>query len=312
MSNFAENMQNLQLHRISFLTPHLLGLLIPKMTNLKFLGIYMCQLLHMAEVTRLLDIIKTDRPRGRENQVSLDFFPMWHAGPAEPENPADGWRNYTGTYGVTWDNTWMNHPLAVWCIVKRAIKQAQTQGIDLVSKGTAFRQWLDKGLVWKVEETLQAILDPKTDIRVLTALVDNRNPDHNGNWRRFSSGGIRPEGWEPYVIPCSFVCHGCSQSSLCPRTNRIPNHRYLRDYKCNQCKLQVMGIFFNYHDIMELMAFHGGSSRAANVTCLGCKLARACQVEHDHFKHSKRRIMKYWLNDGAGGWNTADVDKALR
>ncbi|KAL2063477.1 hypothetical protein VTL71DRAFT_5282 [Oculimacula yallundae] len=78
MSNFADNMQNLQIHRIHFLTPQLLNLLIPKMTNLKVLGIYQCQLLPVTEIFRLLDIIKTDRPLGRENQISLDFYPTWH------------------------------------------------------------------------------------------------------------------------------------------------------------------------------------------------------------------------------------------
>ena len=140
MSNFAENMQNLQLHRISFLTPQLLMLLIPKMVNLKVLGIYSCQLLHVAEIIRLLEIIKTDRPLGCENQISLDFYPMWHQGPEFYTNGKERNPYYTGTYGATWDNTDMNTPLAVWSIVMRALPMARAQNIDLISKETAFRQ----------------------------------------------------------------------------------------------------------------------------------------------------------------------------
>ncbi|KAK0118180.1 hypothetical protein ONS95_012485 [Cadophora gregata] len=285
MSNFAENMQNLQLHRISFLTPQLLNLLIPKMTQLRVLGIYQCQLMHVAEIIRLLEIIKTDRPLGRENQISLDFYPMWHQGP-EPYINGKEWNPaFTGTYGATWDNTDMNTPLAVWSIVLRALPMARTQNVDIVSKESAFRQWLDKGLLWKVEETLQALQNPNTDPRVICALVDSRNPDHHGNVRRWASDniGCRPEGWKPYTLK----------------------------YPCNYCKQQVLGIFFKFHDIFELQSFHGNSARQANLTCLGCKLKIACQHEKDHYKPSKRRLMKAWLQDGDDGWNTADLSKAL-
>ncbi|KAH9220604.1 hypothetical protein DL95DRAFT_442666 [Leptodontidium sp. 2 PMI_412] len=287
MSNFAENMQNLQIHRISFLTPQLLGLLIPKMTNLKVLGIYQCQLMHVAEIFRLLDIIKTDRPLGRENQISLDFFPMWHQGPVPVDDKGDRSIFFAGTYGVTWDNSDMDHCLAIWAIVMRALPLARAQNIDLVSKGTAFRQWLDKGLLWKVEKTLQAMLDPKPDVRVIAALADARNSDHGGNWRTFTSNsriGCRPEGYEPYV----------------------------RTYRCNTCRVENLGIFYKWHDLLELQAFNGNNTRLANLTCYGCKLMIICRHEKDHYKAAKRRLMKAWLHSGPGGeWNTTDLNKAL-
>ncbi|KAG4442443.1 hypothetical protein IFR05_002045 [Cadophora sp. M221] len=287
MSNFAENMQNLQIHRISFLTPQLLGLLIPKMTNLKVLGIYQCQLMHVAEIFRLLDIIKTDRPLGRENQISLDFFPMWHQGPLPVDDKNDRSIFFAGTYGVTWDNSDMDHCLAIWAIVMRALPLARAQNIDLVSKGTAFRQWLDKGLLWKVEKTLEAMLDPKPDVRIIAALADARNPDHGGNWRKFTSNdriGCRPEGYEPYV----------------------------KKYHCNTCRVENLGIFYKWHDLLELQAFNGNDTRLANLTCYGCQLMIICRHEKDHYKAAKRRLMKAWLHGGPGGeWNTTDLNKAL-
>ena len=89
-------------------------------------------------------------------------------------------------------------------------------------------------------------------------------------------------------------------------------HRYVKKYPCNYCKLPVLGIFYKYHDIFELLSFHGNSARIAGLTCLGCKLKLACQYERDHYKPSKRRLMKAWLYDEDDGWNTADLPKALR
>lgn len=200
MNNFAEKLQNLQIHRLSFLTPALLTLLIPKMTNLRVLGIYQCQLLNVAEIFRLLDIIKTDRPLGRENQVSLDFFPMWHQGPTSEDERGECNPHRVGTYGVTWDSCDMDTCLAIWAIVFRALPIARAQNVDLVGKGTAFRQWLDKGLLHRVEETLEALQTPNCDQRKIAALCDARNPDHHGSWRRWSTNtsiGCRPEGYQP-------------------------------------------------------------------------------------------------------------------
>ncbi|CZS95406.1 hypothetical protein WAI453_011355 [Rhynchosporium graminicola] len=292
MSNFADNLQNLQIHRNHFLTPQLLALLIPKMTNLKVLGIYQCQLLSVSEIFRLLDIIKTDRPLGRENQIYLDFFPTWHQGPKCVDDDTDMHNtHFAGTYGVTWDNTDMDHCRAIWGIVIRALPIALAQNIDLTSKGTAFRQWLDKGLLWRVEETLEAMLDPGTDPRKLVALADSRNPDHEGQWQRFSNDaviGCRPEGYE----------------------------RYVTYYRCNHCNTHLFGIFFKYGDLYDLQAFNENKTREANLTCLGCKLKFIFFFERDHFKREKRRLMRAWLHSGPvgddqGEWNTADLRKAL-
>ncbi|KAL2063478.1 hypothetical protein VTL71DRAFT_5283 [Oculimacula yallundae] len=171
----------------------------------------------------------------------------------------------------------------------RAIPIAKAQNVDLVSEGTAFRQWLDKGLLWRVEETLEAMLDPKTDLRIVAALADSRNPDHGGKWQKFIGKiGCRPEGFEPYV-------------------------KYQR---CNMCKTELLGIFYAYHDIFEMEVFNNNNSRLSNLTCLGCQLRRFCISEKDHNKDSKRRLMKAWLHSGLNGfadgeWNSADLTKAL-
>jgi hypothetical protein len=182
---------------VPFLDTNLLAILIPQMRKLEAIGIYQCQLINVGDALRLLEIVKTDRILEREHSIRLDFRPNYHAGPVfYPGN-----KYCTGEFGITWDNWNANSILAVWCLIRRIIPQARSQGIDFESKHTAFRQWLDKGPCWKVEETLEAINDPQYDPIALAALVDCSNPDHNGKVSRFAGDiGNRPEGWQWYVF----------------------------------------------------------------------------------------------------------------
>jgi hypothetical protein len=165
VNNFADYFQNLQLHRVLFLTTEILGLLIPKMRTLRVLGVYKCQLIHVGETMKLLDIIKTDRPLERENQVSLDFYPNFHLGPIdEPGSPYS-----VGAYGVTWDNWNFDTTRAVWCLMIQIIPKARSQGIDFESEHTMFRQWMEKGPCHKIEETIAAFMTPP----------DPQNPEEN-------------------------------------------------------------------------------------------------------------------------------------
>ncbi len=198
MSNFADFFNTIHLHRIGFLDARLLTLLIPKMRYLRVLGIYQCPMLHVGETMRLLELIKTDRPLERENQVYLDFYPTYHQGPADLPS---GQRNplFTGEYGVTWDNFGEDSCKAIWAIVFRVYHQAIKQGFDITAPGTAFRQWLDRGPCWKVDITLEAIKSPTTYPEDLAALVSSHDPDHFGKVKKFTNNqwvGCRPEGWE--------------------------------------------------------------------------------------------------------------------
>jgi hypothetical protein len=171
--NFADYFQNLQLHRVPFLTTELLGLLIPKMRNLRILGIYKCQLIHVGETMKLLDVIKTDRPLERENQISLDFYPNFHLGPVEEP----GNKYSVGAYGVTWDNWNFDTTRAVWCLVIQIIPKARSQGVDFESKHTMFRQWMEKGPCHKIEETIAAFMNPdesSENLKKVAAMINYR------------------------------------------------------------------------------------------------------------------------------------------
>jgi hypothetical protein len=161
------------------------------MRNLKVLGIYKCQLIHIGHTIRLLDVIKVDKLLEKEDQVYLDFFPNYHVGPKD----FSGCTYYTGSYGVMWDNWNADTRLAIWALVARILPRALAQGIDLTRPGTAFRRWLEKSPCWRVKETLKDIMDPVIDPAKFVVSVDF--PHYFGNEKLFLSRvPNRPEGWE--------------------------------------------------------------------------------------------------------------------
>ena len=94
----GDHFKRVHLHRLPFLTTDLLRILVPQMTNLEMLGVYRCPLIHVGYAMQLLEIITLDRMKGREHQVSLDFYPRFHIGPViEDGNPQT-----IGGFGPTW------------------------------------------------------------------------------------------------------------------------------------------------------------------------------------------------------------------
>lgn len=198
MYNFRENFRILNLHRVPFLTPHLLSLLVPHMRNLQALGVYKCPLIHVGHTVKLLEIVRTDRMKGSK-PVALDFYPQFHEGPIH----IAGTENFSGSYGVSWDNCEIDTRLAIWQIVVRCLPQARKQGVDLESSASAFRQWLDKSPCWKVSDTLELFkrLGPQNDkndllkAEEIVAQVDY--PSYKGLVSRLMSKlPNRPEGWK--------------------------------------------------------------------------------------------------------------------
>jgi hypothetical protein len=189
----------MQFHRIPFLTTEILSLLIPKMTGLKILGIYNCQLIHVGETIKLLNIIKTDKLLDRENHISLDFSPNYHLGPVEePGNPYS-----LGSYGVTWDNWNHDTTISVWALVARIVPQARSQGVDFESEHTAFRQWLERSPCHKVGETLATMIDPSRSLVEIAAMVNYRRTQ--GNSAKLEQCN-RPNGksWSVLALIISF------------------------------------------------------------------------------------------------------------
>jgi hypothetical protein len=145
------------------------------MRRLKVLGVYQCQLIHLGDTMRLLEILRENRGSGMTKNIELDFYPRFHVGPVENGK----------SYGVTWDNFRLDSRLAIWQIISRAMPQAKKQGVDLFGPDAAFRFWLEKSPCWRVADTLWA-LDNEKDMGRLVAQLDF--PNTWGKQRKVNCG----------------------------------------------------------------------------------------------------------------------------
>jgi hypothetical protein len=229
-------------------------------------------LIHFGNTMRLLEILKTDRPLEKENQVYLDFYPNFHNGPPEEA----GNKYVTGRYGVTWDNWNGNSTLAIWSLVQCIIPQARSQNIDFEYPHTAFRKWLEDGPCWRVATTLPALLDPTTPLATLCAMVDAANPTHHGSVRKFKGYiGNRHGGWEWATV--KYPCHACEQ--------------------------KIQGIFFGYAEYRDFSI-----DQTTHMTCWGCKLTHVLDSKTDHYKSQKREVLRKLLFvPDQDGLNTTDL-----
>lgn len=135
------------------------------MRKLRSLGIYRCELIHVGHTLDLLNIIRSERGAGKTTDIRLDFYPRYHIGPKTAEE------GYIASYCITWDNFKLDTRLATWKIIAEAIRQAEQQGVDLTSHSSAFYLWMSKTPLWRVEETINAILH-ETDPRMLATRLD--------------------------------------------------------------------------------------------------------------------------------------------
>jgi hypothetical protein len=136
------------------------------MRKLEVLGVYQCQLIHVGDTLRLLEIIRTGRGSGMTEEITLDFYPRFHVGPLR----IPGSDNCTGSYGVTWDNSGIDTRLAIWALVSGILNQSQKQGAGLFGEDSAFKLWLEKSPCWRIDETLIAIQQERNTIQLATQL----------------------------------------------------------------------------------------------------------------------------------------------
>jgi hypothetical protein len=142
-------------------------LLIPKMRNLEVLGVYKCPLIHVGHTLHLIDVVQMDKPKGRERQVSLDFFPSLHIGPIV----IPGGNNYFGNFGVTWDSWQGDTCLALWALLCHILPIADELKIDMITPGTMFRKWLDMTPLVAIDETIEVLLDKEDKFPSIAKLV---------------------------------------------------------------------------------------------------------------------------------------------
>jgi hypothetical protein len=151
------------------------------MSNLKALGVYQCQLIHIGDTLRLLEIVRKGRESSPKRAVTLDFYPRFHVGPVPIPNDD----NYTGSYGVTWNNSRIDSRLAIWCLVARSVRQSRHQGAGLFNGDGAFKLWLEKSPCWRIDDTLIALCYQRDPLLLATQLDF---PNTKGNWKLLNFG----------------------------------------------------------------------------------------------------------------------------
>lgn len=275
------------------------------MTNLQVLGIYQCQLINVGDGLELLKVIRTDRPKGKENQVKLDWAPNHHVGPVPGSKEAV---SCGGGYGATWNNWGKPTDIGIWTITCCLLRQAALQQQDMVSTHTAFRQWLDKQPLRFIPETLALMANPDPDLIQLVAFVEASNGEHGGDPKLF----MHPRGtydtnhpsmngynWYIFIPTLSHIVQ-----------NTLTLYRAIRTHQCPVCQNPLLGIYFGVLQLRE------------RGCCMGCDLTSYLQNEIDHYKHLKRGIISEWLLDNKAQlaqdesltpeWNTNNLSKALR
>ena len=253
----------------------MLAVLVPSMRKLTSLGVQKCQLIHIGDGLQLLDIIRTDRPKGREDSVELDWYPNFHWGPPEE----DCGKFFLGSYGVTWDNWNGDTILGTWRLVQRTVLKARQQGIDFESKHTSFRKWQDDGPCWRVDETMKVLFDANTLLKEpvkVCALVSAHDANHHGNPHKFVLKlAHQPEGWK----------------------------WKLKKYHCSFCNTKPMGVFFPYDDL-----FAKKCDDTYQIQCWACKLVQVLNTENDHYKDAKRRVIHELLVEQPQEGEDSDPD----
>lgn len=69
-----------------------------------------------------------------------------------------------------------------------------------------------------------------------------------------------------------------------------------------------MGVFFPYD---PYTMNRNVQVKTTLQECLGCKLTYCLRRETDHYKSQKRCIVKQWLREADGTWNTTDLRRAI-
>lgn len=285
---WGQRIETLHFHRVPLLMVPVLELVLPNFSNLRFLGVYRCPLIHFGDTLKLLDLVEkcTNKQAAGAGKpvppVKLDFFPRFHVGPVRKNQP-----DSHGSYGVTWENSELDTRLAIWCLVEKAIKKAEAQGIVecIMAPESALRIFIEK-LCWNVGPTMKAIFEGThaDDGSQMAALYDfPRTAGDKKKLRLADENGDRLWG---------------------------------RIFNCATCQKDNLGIFFTFHEHRNRMVRRANckTSPTLPMHCLGCKLTDYLKNEGDHSKQADMLLVGHWLLlDRSLGLfsNTNDIEWAL-
>lgn len=279
LRNRADLITNLQLHRVQFLDHNAVRCIITSLRNLKLIGIYQCQLLHLGNMDELLNAVKTGRQHkgsGDCSFVDLDFFPMYH------EGPNSIFRH--GSFGAVWNQPDCDMATGIWQLVLYELyPEARKLGIDILKWGCAFRLFLEKLPMpqWANVRICEAIKSFEyTGHHWVSELDMTAYNKTVGRWERFIddvTAALRGDGVEPALVPGDHITEVIGGSN--PSLRR--KYGWWRETKtCDMCKRKVPAVFCPF-----------GEGR-----CWGC-LAKVClDGDWDHFKTFKAHAAAAWFS----------------
>ncbi|OHE97471.1 hypothetical protein CORC01_07253 [Colletotrichum orchidophilum] len=277
LCQYGGALRALQLHEVPMMDLRMVELVLSACPVLEALGIVKCELLHVADVNPLLDILYRRSKETGKKWKSLQFYPRSYIGPLY---------NRTGTHIVSWDPLSTNVETSLLITVFWAIMKAIPLGIDLVSEGQAFRKFLD--LVPMVPGEIAVFLHH------VHSWLDKAKSSETDN----ILPGIA-ESLEDQVLLSMLL--GTKERK---RMEKHLRAMYFNDkYECCRCGCEMLAILFRSE--MKLRA-------AGHRVCRICDLRLELDGENHHRLHDKRTMMDHFLSSPKDTREkTAPTDKEL-
>ncbi|KAL2877695.1 hypothetical protein SGCOL_007033 [Colletotrichum sp. CLE4] len=268
---FGGALTALRLHEVPMMDIRILELILSACPVLEILGVFKCELLHVAHINQILDLVFQRATKTGKKLRSLQFYPRSYTEPAH---------NRTGTHVLSWNPLKTNVETSIFVTVFLAILKAVPMGIDLVSEGQLFRRFLDMVpmkpgqmalFLHHVHKWLDAAKTPKAY-----------------DWL---TEEISPQG--KFCDPRLLMLEDQVLLSMLQGTKEgktMEKHRrpiyYHEKYECCGCGCQMLAVLFR----REMKSRH-----ADHRFCRICDLRGELNAESHHRLHEKRMMLNSFL-----------------
>ncbi|TEA18981.1 hypothetical protein C8034_v010853 [Colletotrichum sidae] len=131
---WGQHLQAVRFHDVPLMNISIVEIVLSALPGLEVIGLANCELLHIAHVIPLIDIVHRNSKQHNKRPVMLEFFPrMWKGSE----------QNRDGTYVISWEPLAMRIPSAVLATVLVAVIKSYKMEIDLCGKDRSFRKFLE-------------------------------------------------------------------------------------------------------------------------------------------------------------------------
>lgn len=261
------------LHRIPFLDPQVLNILVKGMPNLETLSISSCLLLDASKLPHILKIILNNSrttESGGESYIKVDFAPYRFFGAQTLDK--------LGTFIITHHKPNFDIPKAATALLYRCLPDAKKVGMDLLSDSSSF---------WHFFRQLPGPC-PLWAVKVREAIVTQERHKHQS---------------DDYLRALDNLCAAVSGDNRSPeylpprrydrnhgefRKGRMPYNYWRTEKACPVCKTTLSHCLFVNCSPNNI---NGGAP-----ICWGCHLGLFVKnYEHSHFRERQLTILKHLL-----------------